>query len=307
MANTKPLASQIKYGNGTTVANALSKSVLSYQNYESASAAAATLPDGQEIEAPNSDGRLSRFAVQSSALVFKDYAPDAIHMQSYAGLRAYSGKHLAVDITSQGFAGRFNCRGLVVGATDNGGTCIIDTIGRLWERAFSGEGQASWWGVSTANEDNAPAIMAALAAMNPVPVRLPGGIINTGKITFNSFDALIGQGSEATTLRLKNGANSDLLYAANSDALWGTNSTDCVVAPRLEGFTLVGNRANNTAGRCLAMYAERPFVHDLVITDAPDDGMRTEWSSSASESQDGLEGRFTKLTIMRNGGHGWPA
>lgn len=117
---------------------------LIYPDYAAASAAAATLPDGQEIEAPNADGRLSRFAVQSGALVFKDYAPDAIRMQSYAALRNYTGKTLAVDITTRLIAGRFNCLGVVPGAIDDNCTRVIDSLGRLWERSFAGPVYVSW-------------------------------------------------------------------------------------------------------------------------------------------------------------------
>ena len=51
--------------------------LLVFDDYAAASAAAATLPDGQVIEAPNADGRLSRFDVQSGALVYKSLAADA--------------------------------------------------------------------------------------------------------------------------------------------------------------------------------------------------------------------------------------
>lgn len=231
---------------------------------------------------------------------------------NYAGLRAYTGLATTVYVTGvigtakpDGIAGYFARDPNDTTSADNGVTIIVGVDGRRWVRCYTGEVQAEWAGVSPANTDNASAIMAALSAAGSSPVRLPAGVINSGKITFNSFNALLGHGSEATTLRLKNASNTDLLYAANSDDLWGTNSTVCVVAPRIEGMTLDGNRTNNTAGRCLAMYAERPILHDVVITGGADDGLRTEWSSTASESQDGLEGRFTKLTIMRNGGHGW--
>lgn len=224
---------------------------------------------------------------------------------NYTALRAYRGRATGVRITSIGIAGHFLRLDTPSLLVDNGGTIIVDALGRAWERDFHGEVMASWFGVSSSSADNAAGIMAALRAANPLTVLLPKGVINAGKVTFNTLDTLRGQGAEATTLRLKNGANEDLLYAANSDELWGTNSTDCAIAPTIEGMTLDGNRANNTAGRCLAMYAERPVVRNLVITDAADDGMRTEWSSAASESLKGLEGRFESLTIKRIGGNGW--
>lgn len=55
----------------------IKSAVLSYPDYVTAEAAAAGLPDGQVVEAPNSDGRLSRFEVQSGTLVYKSLAADA--------------------------------------------------------------------------------------------------------------------------------------------------------------------------------------------------------------------------------------
>ena len=74
MANTKPLASQVKYGSGNnTVDKTLKKAILSFPTLVEAQAAAATLPDGQVVEAHNAEGRLSRFDVQSGALVFSEF------------------------------------------------------------------------------------------------------------------------------------------------------------------------------------------------------------------------------------------
>lgn len=265
-----------------------------------AEAAAPTLPTGSAVVV---DG-VSQGHVSGGAYV-PDGGTPAVALKDYAALDAYTGRASLFQLTDVGVSGVWAVIPGDISTPGNGGTVRVLVDGRRVRRLFGGEAQASWFGASTSNPDNAAAIMAALEAVRPLPVRLGEGEFNSGKITLNSFDALLGQGSEATTLRLKDGANSDLLYGANSDALWGTNSTDCVIAPRLEGFTLDGNRANNTSGRCFAMYAERPIVHDVIITGAPDDGLRTEWSSSASESQKGLEGRFTNITIYRNGGHGW--
>lgn len=55
----------------------IKSAVLCYPDYATAEAAAAELPEGQVIEAPNADGRLSRFNVQGGALVYKSLAADA--------------------------------------------------------------------------------------------------------------------------------------------------------------------------------------------------------------------------------------
>lgn len=147
MENTKPHASQIRYGSGDNrVDKTLKRSVLSFSDYAVASTAADTLPDGQQIEAPNAAGRLSRFSVQSGVLVFKDFAPDAIRMQSYSAIGNYTGSAQAIDITTPGISGRWNCRGVVPGVVADYGTKLIDALGRLWERDFSGPWRFEWFG-----------------------------------------------------------------------------------------------------------------------------------------------------------------
>lgn len=79
MANTKPLANQVRYGRGnsTTVDAVLEKTYLTCTTLADAEAAAATLPDGQrvEIEADETrDGRRTRNVVQGGALVFAGFS-----------------------------------------------------------------------------------------------------------------------------------------------------------------------------------------------------------------------------------------
>lgn len=51
------------------------KAILSYPDYAAASAAAATLPDGQNLDAPNASGEPSRWTVSMGGLVFSNYLP----------------------------------------------------------------------------------------------------------------------------------------------------------------------------------------------------------------------------------------
>lgn len=124
--------------------------LLVFDDYATASAAAATLPDGQLIESPNADGRLSRFEVQASALVFKDYAPDVIRMTSYAALRAYAGNSPVVDVTGTGVAGRFAFDPVDTTTADNGGTVIVDAGGRRWKRLHGSVIERAWFETSGA-------------------------------------------------------------------------------------------------------------------------------------------------------------
>lgn len=147
------------------------KAVLSYPNYAAASAAASKLPDGQEIEAPNSDGRLSRFGVQGEALVFKDYAPDAIRMQSYTELRAYTGKAQAINITTRGIAGLFNLDYSDIVTSDNGGTVIVDASNRRWKRDHDGVVLLDFFGAKFDGSDESTIAIKCLAATNTIFVQ----------------------------------------------------------------------------------------------------------------------------------------
>ena len=69
MVNTKPLASQVKYGSGNnTVDKTLKKSVLSFPTLVEAQSAAATLPDGQAVHVEDTG---IKYAVQSGVLATK--------------------------------------------------------------------------------------------------------------------------------------------------------------------------------------------------------------------------------------------
>lgn len=168
MANTKPLASQIKYGNGTTVANALSKSVLSYQNYESASAAAAaTLPDDQFVDV---EGEEKRYIVEAGSLVFfKNFlrrdlagpggsalvgyddgtAQDVLDglkpIANYIALRAYTGRATGVRITEPKLAGYFAHDASDTTSADDGGIVIVSADGRRWKRLYDGAISSGWF------------------------------------------------------------------------------------------------------------------------------------------------------------------
>jgi len=58
-------------------------------------------------------------------------------LNNYVSLRAYTGLANRVKITQSGLTGFYNSLGIVTGYTDNGGTVIISTNGRVWVRDFS--------------------------------------------------------------------------------------------------------------------------------------------------------------------------
>jgi hypothetical protein len=205
MANTKPHASQIRYGSGNnTVDKTLKQSVLSYTDYATASAAPATLPDGQEIEAPNSDGRISRFAVQTGGLVFKDFVPDAIRLESYIAMRVYSGNAVAIDITTPGIAGRFYRDEGDVSSADNGGTVIVDSLGRRWKRLFGRTFNPAWFGAigdGVADDKQAITDMLVAAGTSNILIDLGGKDYFVGSVSQSSGPVFTLTGCTGVTIR----------------------------------------------------------------------------------------------------------
>lgn len=119
--------------------------LLVFPDYAAASAAATTLPAGQVVEIESDETREGRRTVnvsQGEAILFVDYLPSAIKLQSYTSLDNYTGKADAVDIMQPGITGRWYRRGI---AAANVGTVRKDAAGRSWERADTWPVLADWF------------------------------------------------------------------------------------------------------------------------------------------------------------------
>ena len=74
-----------------------------------------------------------------------------IGSMSYAQLRAYSGPHTTVNVWGisnvfDGAAGQFRVNASDTASADNGGTILVDSLGRRWYRIFSGDLDVRWFG-----------------------------------------------------------------------------------------------------------------------------------------------------------------
>lgn len=67
-------------------ASQIGAALLVYPDYAAAAAAAATLPDGQVIESPDAQGKLSRYRVQSGALVFQRLSEYAVYAKDFGAV-----------------------------------------------------------------------------------------------------------------------------------------------------------------------------------------------------------------------------
>lgn len=106
-------------------------------------AAAATVP-------------LMAFTAAESQSIFDNALP----MQSYTALRAYTGRAVGVRITAAGVAGVFQRDASDATSADNGGTIIADASGRRWKRLFGGAVSVAWFGAKDSVESS-DAIQAA--------------------------------------------------------------------------------------------------------------------------------------------------
>ena len=102
MAMTKPSSSQVTYS-GTTVNKVLEKSVLSYDTYSSASAAADTLPDGQVVYVESDetkDSRKTRYSVQTGSLVFSEFVKTELSGSNLAAVSSWANVPEVLDFSA---------------------------------------------------------------------------------------------------------------------------------------------------------------------------------------------------------------
>jgi len=123
---------------------------------------------------------------------------NALPMQSYTALRAYTGRALVVRLTSTSVAGEFWRDASDVASADNGGTIIVDASGRRWKRLFTGAAMSSWFGVSAAASAaaNTPLLQSAIDAVDHVIVE--GGIIPADTLTMSRLGGVLEIKSGAT-------------------------------------------------------------------------------------------------------------
>lgn len=142
------------------------------------------------------------------------------------------------------------------------------------------------------------------------PVLLHSGVSINTKITYFTNSVIHGRGVDITTLKTKDGSNSDLLYADNADALWGTESELGANNATITNLTLDGNRnragnlSGNTSGVPLKLYGRTNVFEHISIKFAAGTGLRTEWGVGGT-LKEGLEGRFRSISIGYSGEHGW--
>ena len=182
------------------------KNLLIFGTYAEASAAAATLPDGQKVEV---ESEQKRYLVEGGALLFvenflrsdlvgaegsslvgydggtvQDVLDSVKPMPDYAALRAYTGRASRVYITASGIVGYFRHDSSDATSVDNGGTVLKDALDRIWKREYTGPALSSWWGITNVTTNAAEQLQAAFVSVDSLAI--VGTVRVTGDIQYKS-------------------------------------------------------------------------------------------------------------------------
>lgn len=97
----------------------------------------------------------------------QDVLDNAKPMQDYDALRAYTGRATGIRITTPGIGGVFQRDDEDDTTEDNGGTVIVDALGRRWKRDYTYV-DIRWFGaVGNGIADGTTAIQAAIESLRP--------------------------------------------------------------------------------------------------------------------------------------------
>lgn len=172
-------------------------------------AAAATLP-------------MLDFTADESQSIFDNALP----MQSFAALRAYTGRAAGVRITTPRIAGNFYRDASDSASADDGGAVIVDASGRRWKRLFNGGAAPEYWGaVGDGVADDTTPLASAIAyakLSSNGEVILSKQYRTTSKTVLPSAVALVGH----TKKTLDSGYDAGILYAGSDACIEIEKTTD---------------------------------------------------------------------------------
>lgn len=156
------------------------KNLLVFDTYAEASAAAATLPDGQFVIAEGYKYKVLAGGLIDPVNLDKLRAditePTGVEpvggFAGYALLQAYSGNATRTKIIQGLGAGVFERSATPL--VEDGVLVIHDALGRSWKRVFSGNAHINWWVAKYPNHIDA----IAAAITSGVPISFEGAVLN---------------------------------------------------------------------------------------------------------------------------------
>jgi hypothetical protein len=138
-------------------------------------------------------------------------------------------------------------------------------------------------------------------------VTFPPGTYVTGRLTMYSRVHLRGSGGDATTLRLKAGANSAIIESDGFAKLSGTGGSGGITMFSIRDLTLDGNKAQNLEGGYgLRIYGYGYELTEIAAFDCRNDGVYSEWGSVGAlpPPSHQMESRLTAVRSHDNEGDG---
>jgi hypothetical protein len=163
--------------------------------------------------------------------------------------------------------------------------------------------------------DDTAAVQACINAATAVGKEtfFPGGTYLCGKLTIPSQCQITGESGERSKIKLKNGANTNLLESTSFQAYALTGSPNIGdVGIKISRITIDGNASNNTSasdklGAGIALYGERICLREVYIMNCAGHGMVTDGPLYGGGDGDwfGMEAHFERIVIDTAGKHGW--
>jgi hypothetical protein len=163
--------------------------------------------------------------------------------------------------------------------------------------------------------DSTSAIANAMSAANAAGggiVFCPAGLYISGNQTLYQGVSLLGAGVGATTIKLKNGANTDLFSAQTSSinlsAALGSGIAGTLFNFSIQGMTLDGNQFHQSSGPSypLRFYGYNFTLRDLEVSNGYSGGALIDWCgpSLIAQPSDEMESLIDSVKFHTNNGMG---
>lgn len=200
---------------------------------------------------------------------------------------------------------------------DDGGS-VIDVGGVKLDHEFVGACFPEYFGVKsdgiTDDSVSFQKLIDRLSDLGGGDIILPSGV-TVCNITIPSKVNIVGQGSNVSILKSANGSNKDVIKGKDFDVLTGTPKetpeTRGVRNITFRGFSVDGNKQNNSNGYGIRIWGCSWKWEDVIVANCKSGGIWTEFTTHEYPNDDfsavleALESNFTRIKTIANDGNGW--
>lgn len=132
------------------------------------------------------------------------------------------------------------------------------------------------------------------------PVQLPPGLFDAAGVTIKDGSVIRGAGEGMTTLRLKAGADTDLLVSEAFATYTGGTSRNGPTRFTIQDIDLDGNRDNVASGWVMRVYGAAYRIHNVTFRNGESGLVWSEWGTGGSE----MEAQWSNFRLLRSNGNG---